>query len=290
MFQGAMTAIVTPFKEGKVDENALQELIELQIKGGIKGIVPCGTTGESATLAFEEHKRVVEITVSTVNKRASVIAGAGSNNTEEALELAKFAKSIGADGALLITPYYNRPTPRGLFLHYEKIAKSVDIPIIIYNVPTRTGTNILPRTVCELAKIPNIVGIKEATGDMKQASEIIRLCGDRFTLISGDDFTILPFLSVGGSGVISVVANIVPGLVNQLVEEFFRKNILKSKELHYKLFPITRALFLETNPIPVKTALSMMGKVSPELRLPLCAMTDENFGALKLALQENGLI
>lgn len=290
MFQGAMTAIVTPFKGGKVDENALQKLIEFQIKEGIKGIVPCGTTGESATLAFEEHKRVVEITVSTVNKRVPVIAGAGSNNTEEALELAKFAKNAGADGALLITPYYNRPTPRGLFLHYEKIAKSADIPIIIYNVPTRTGTNILPQTVCELAKIPNIVGIKEATGDMKQASEIVRLCGDRFTLISGDDFTILPFLSIGGRGVISVAANIVPGLVNQLVEEFFRKNILKSKELHYKLFPITRSLFLETNPIPVKTALSMMGMVSPELRLPLCAMTDENFNALKLTLKENGLI
>lgn len=290
MFKGAMTAIVTPFKKGKVDEKALQELIEFQIKAGIKGIVPCGTTGESATLAFEEHKRVVEITVSTVNKRAFVIAGAGSNNTEEALELTKFAKNIGADGALLITPYYNRPTPRGLFLHYEKIAKGVDIPIVIYNVPTRTGTNILPQTLCELAKIPNIAGVKEATGDMKQASEIVRLCGDRFDLISGDDFTILPFLSVGGCGVISVVSNIVPKLVNQLVEEFSRGNILKAKELHYKLFPIARALFLETNPIPVKTALSMMGMITSELRLPLCAMTDENLDALKVVLKKGGLI
>lgn len=290
MFKGAMTAIVTPFKKGKVDEKVLQELIEFQIKAGIKGIVPCGTTGESATLAFEEHKRVVEITVSTVNKRAFVIAGAGSNNTEEALELTKFAKNIGADGALLITPYYNRPTPRGLFLHYEKIAKGVDIPIVIYNVPTRTGTNILPQTLCELAKIPNIAGVKEATGDMKQASEIVRLCGDRFDLISGDDFTILPFLSVGGCGVISVVSNIVPKLVNQLVEEFSRGNILKAKELHYKLFPIARALFLETNPIPVKTALSMMGMITSELRLPLCAMTDENLDALKVVLKKGGLI
>jgi 4-hydroxy-tetrahydrodipicolinate synthase len=290
MFQGAMTAIVTPFKEGKVDEGALQKLIEFQLKGGIKGIIPCGTTGESATLAFQEHKRVVEITVSTVNKRVPVIAGAGSNNTEEALELTKFAKSIGADGALLITPYYNRPTPRGLFLHYEKIARSVDIPIIIYNVPTRTGTNILPQTVYELSKIPNIVGIKEATGDLKQASEIIKLCGDRFTLLSGDDYTILPFLSIGGRGVISVVANIVPGLVSRLVEEFVRGNIMKAKELHYKLFPVTKACFLETNPIPVKTALSMMGMLALELRLPLCPMTDENTNALKLTLKANGLI
>lgn len=290
MFKGAMTAIVTPFKKGKVDEKALQELVEFQIKAGIKGIVPCGTTGESATLAFEEHKRVVEVTVSTVNKRAFVIAGAGSNNTEEALELTKFAKGAGADGALLITPYYNRPTPRGLFLHYEKIAKAVDIPIVIYNVPTRTGTNILPQTLCELAKIPNIVGVKEATGDMKQASEIVRLCGDRFDLISGDDFTILPLLSVGGCGVISVVSNIVPKLVNQLVEEFGRGNVLKAKELHYKLFPIAKALFLETNPIPVKTALSMMGMITSELRLPLCAMTDENLDALRGVLKKGGLI
>ncbi|MDD5772411.1 MAG: 4-hydroxy-tetrahydrodipicolinate synthase [bacterium] len=290
MFQGAMTAIVTPFKAGKVDEGALQKLIEFQLKNGIKGIIPCGTTGESATLAFAEHKRVVEITVSTVNKRVPVIAGAGSNNTEEALELTKFAKSIGADGALLITPYYNRPTPRGLFMHYEKIAKSVDIPIIIYNVPTRTGTNILPQTVYELSKIQNIVGIKEATGDLKQASEIIKLCGDRFTMLSGDDYTILPFLSIGGHGVISVVANIVPGLVSRLIEEFISGNTKKAKELHYKIFPLTKACFLETNPIPVKTALSMMGMVSPELRLPLCPMTDENINALKLALKANGLI
>lgn len=290
MFQGAMTAIVTPFKEGKVDEDTLKKLIEFQLKGGIKGIIPCGTTGESATLAFEEHKRVVEITISTVNKRVPVIAGAGSNNTEEALELTKFAKNIGADGALLITPYYNRPTQHGLFLHYEKIARNVDIPIIIYNVPTRTGTNILPQTVYELSKIPNIAGIKEATGDLKQASEIIKLCGDKFTLLSGDDYTILPFLSIGGHGVISVVANIVPGLVNRLVEEFKNGNTMTAKELHYKIFPVIKACFLETNPIPVKTALSMMGMISPELRLPLCPMTDENINALKLALKENGLI
>ncbi|MEW6087802.1 MAG: 4-hydroxy-tetrahydrodipicolinate synthase [bacterium] len=290
MFKGAMTAIVTPFKEGKVDEKALQKLIEFQIKGGIKGIIPCGTTGESATLAFEEHKRVVEITISTVNKRVPVIAGAGSNNTEEALELTKFAKSKGADGALLITPYYNRPTPRGLFLHYEKIARSVDIPIIIYNVPTRTGTNILPQTVSELAKISNIIGIKEATGDMKQASEIIRLCGDRFTMLSGDDYTILPFLSIGGHGVISVAANIVPGMVSRLVEGFFNNNLVQAKELHYKLFPVIKALFLETNPIPVKTALSMMGMILPELRLPLCQMSEENSNALKSMLKANGLI
>ena len=290
MFQGAMTAIVTPFKEGKVDEDALQKLIENQLKNGIKGIIPCGTTGESATLAFEEHKRVVEITVSTVNKGVPVIAGAGSNNTEESLELVKFAKSIGADGALLITPYYNRPTQRGLFLHYEKIAKRVDIPIIIYNVPSRTGTNILPKTVYELSKIPNIVGIKEATGDMKQASEIIRLCGDSFKMLSGDDYTILPFLSVGGHGAISVVANILPGLVSRLVEEFINGNTKAAKELHYKLFPVIKACFLETNPIPVKTALSMMGMVSKEFRLPLCPMTDENASALKLTLKANGLI
>ena len=210
MFKGSMVAIVTPFKNGKVDEKALGDLIEFQIKNGTDVIVPCGTTGESATLSHEEHHRVVEFTVKTVNKRVPVVAGAGSNSTSETIDLANYAKKAGADGVLLITPYYNKPTQEGLFLHFKKVTESVDIPVILYNVPGRTSVNMLPSTVARLRTIKNIVGIKEATGDLKQISELIRLCGRDFDVISGDDFTTLPMLAIGGVGAISVTTNIVP--------------------------------------------------------------------------------
>lgn len=290
MFKGSITAIVTPFNDGKIDEKALRDLIEFQIKNGTQGIVPCGTTGESATLSYEEHKKVISITVETVNKRIPVIAGSGSNNTEEAMELTKYAKKSGADGALLITPYYNKPTQPGLMKHFEKIAGAVDIPIVLYNVPSRTGVNLLPATVEKLSKISNIVAVKEATGDLKQCSEIINLCGDRIVVLSGDDFTVLPLLSIGAKGVISVVANITPGDMSALISEFNKGDIAKARELHYKIFNLTNMLFIETNPVPVKTALAMMGKIKDDVRLPLCGMQEENKNKLKEVLQKMKLI
>jgi len=285
MFSGSMVALVTPFKEGKVDEKKLRELVDFHIKNGTDVLVPCGTTGESATLSFEEHEKVVEVVIDEARGKVPVIAGTGSNNTEEALKLTKHAKEAGADGALVITPYYNKPTQRGMYLHFEKIAKEVDIPIILYNVPGRTSVNLLPETVAKLSKIDNIVGIKEASGDLKQASDIVRLCGEKFDLISGDDFIVLPMLAIGGKGVISVVANLVPAEMAALIDEFNKGNLEKAKEIHYKIFPLCKAMFIETNPIPVKTAMALQGLLdTPELRLPLSPMSEENVEKLKKVL------
>ena len=290
MFKGSMVAIVTPFRNGKVDEKALGDLIEFQIKNGTDVIVPCGTTGESATLSHEEHHRVVEFTVKTVNKRVPVVAGAGSNSTAETLELATYAKKAGADGVLLITPYYNKPTQEGLFLHFKKVTESVDIPIILYNVPGRTGVNMLPSTVARLRTFKNIVGIKEATGDMKQVSELIRLCGVDFDVISGDDFTTLPLLCLGGVGAISVTANIAPADAAAMFDAFFAGKREEALKYHFKLEPLHGPMFIETNPIPVKTSLALMGKIAEEFRLPLCPMADANKDKLKKALKDYGLI
>jgi 4-hydroxy-tetrahydrodipicolinate synthase len=290
MFKGSMVAIVTPFKGGKLDEKALGDLIEFHIKNGTDVIVPCGTTGESATLSHEEHHRVVELTIKTVNKRVPVVAGAGSNSTDESLELTKFAKKAGADGVLLITPYYNKPTQEGLYRHFKKIADSVDIPIILYNVPGRTGVNMLPSTVARLREVKNIVGLKEATGDMKQVSEIIRLCGRDFDVISGDDFTTLPLLCLGGVGGISVTANVAPADCAGMVDAFFAGKMQEALRFHYKLEPLHNAMFIETNPIPAKTSLALMGKIAEEFRLPLCPMSDANKEKLKKALKDYGLI
>ncbi len=290
MFKGSMVAIVTPFKNGKVDEKALADLIEFHIKNGTDVIVPCGTTGESATLSHEEHHRVVEMTVKTVNKRVPVVAGAGSNSTAETLELTKYAKKAGADGVLLITPYYNKPTQEGLYQHFKKIAASVDIPIVLYNVPGRTSVNMLPATVARLRTVKNIVGIKEATGDLKQISELIRLCGRDFDVLSGDDFTTLPMLAIGGVGAISVTANIVPGDAAAMFDAFFAGKMEEALRLHYKMEPLHGAMFIETNPIPVKTALALMGKIGEEFRLPLCPMADANKEKLKKAMKDYGLI
>jgi 4-hydroxy-tetrahydrodipicolinate synthase len=290
MFKGSMVAIVTPFRNGKVDEKALGDLIEFQIKNGTDVIVPCGTTGESATLSHEEHHRVVEFTVKAVNKRVPVVAGAGSNSTSETIDLANYAKKAGANGVLLITPYYNKPTQDGLFLHFKKVTESVDIPIILYNVPGRTSVNMLPSTVARLRTFKNIVGIKEATGDMKQVSELIRLCGRDFDVISGDDFTTLPLLCLGGVGAISVTANIAPADAATMFDAFFAGKMEEALKYHYKLEPLHGPMFIETNPIPVKTSLAFMGKIAEEFRLPLCPMADANKDKLKKALKDYGLI
>jgi 4-hydroxy-tetrahydrodipicolinate synthase len=290
MFKGSMVAIVTPFKNGKVDEKALGDLIEFHIKNGTDVIVPCGTTGESATLSHEEHHRVVEFTVKTVNKRIPVIAGAGSNSTSETLELTGYARKAGADGVLLITPYYNKPTQEGLFRHFSTIADSTDLPIVLYNVPGRTSVNMLPATVARLREKKNIVGIKEATGDMKQVSEVLRLCGRDFDVISGDDFTTLPLLALGGVGAISVTANIAPADCAALFDAYFAGKLDTALKLHYKLEPLHGPLFIETNPIPVKTSLALMGKINEEFRLPLCPMADANKEKLKKALKDYGLL
>ena len=301
MFRGSMVAIVTPFSAkgraasgGKnlvVDEKKLRDLIEFQIKNGTSGIVPCGTTGESATLSFDEHDRVIEITIEQVKKRMPVIAGTGSNSTEEAIMLTKHAAKAGADASLQVSPYYNRPTQKGLYGHFKAIADSVDIPIILYNIASRTGVNIEPETIARLARdCKNIVGVKEASGNLDQMSRIKLLCGQEFDLISGDDSLTLPLLSIGGTGIISVVANIVPKDVANLVTEFEKGNVKKAQEIHYKLLPLVKAMFIETNPIPVKTALGLLGMCEPDLRLPMCAMSEDNLEKLKVALREYGLI
>jgi len=290
MFNGSTVAIVTPFKKGKVDEKALCHLIEWHIKQGTNAIVPCGTTGESATLDYDEHIRVIEITVKTVNKRIPVIAGTGANATDETIMITKKAEKSGADAALLVSPYYNKPTQEGIYRHYKEVAKSTGLPLVLYNVPGRTASNILPSTVARLADIKNIVAIKEATGDMKQVSEVIRLCGDRISVISGDDFTTLTLLALGGKGVISVSANVAPKDVSDMCAAWEKGDIAKARKLHYKLEPLNATMFIETNPIPVKTALAMMGKIKEEFRLPLCEMSDANKDKLKKTLKDYGLI
>jgi 4-hydroxy-tetrahydrodipicolinate synthase len=290
MFKGAITAIVTPFKNGQFDEAAYRELIELQIKGGIHGIVPCGTTGESPTLSHAEHKRVVETCIDQVKKRVVVIAGSGSNNTAEALELTKHAQAAGADAALMITPYYNKPTQEGLYQHYKTVASQTKIPIVVYNVPSRTSVNLLPETVARLMDFPTIMGIKEATGDLKQVAKVLELCGDRITVLSGDDFTVLPLLAVGGMGVISVVSNVAPADMAGMCNAFFTGDLAKARELHYKMWPLMEAMFFETNPVPAKTALKMMGKITGEVRQPLCLMSKANEDKLRQVMQKYGLI
>lgn len=288
--QGSIVAIVTPFRDGKFDEEAYSALIDWHATQGTHGIVPCGTTGEASTLDYDEHFRVIEVAVKAAARRFPVIAGTGSNSTAEAIELTQKAKELGADAALIVTPYYNKPTQEGLYQHFKKIAETVDIPIVLYNVPGRTAVNMLPSTVARLAEIPNIVALKEATGDMKQASEIIRLCANKINVLSGDDFTTFPLLALGGKGAISVTANICPKDSAEMFNAWQSGDISKARSLHYKLEPINSAMFIETNPIPVKTALAMMGKIKEECRMPLCAMSDANKAKLQGILQAHGLI
>lgn len=290
MFKGAIVAIVTPFKKGKVDEAALRKLIEFQIKNGTDGIVPCGTTGESSTLSHEEHDRVIEITIDAVNKRVPVIAGTGSNSTAEAIRLTKHAYEAGADGALMVAPYYNRPTQEGLYQHYKAVAEAVKIPIIIYNIPGRTGVNINPDTLARLSKIKNIVGVKEASGSIKQMSDVIALCGPDFDVLSGDDLFTLPLMAMGGCGVISVLSNVAPADMAGLVDAFAAGDMEKAKALHFKMAGLIDSLFIETNPVPVKAALSLMKKISYEVRLPLSKLSDANYEKLKKVMIGYGLI
>lgn len=289
MFSGSITALVTPFRDGKFDEETFRKLIDFQVENGTKGLVPCGTTGESATLSHDEHQRVVECAVEAAAGRVPVIAGTGSNSTSETVMLTRHAKEAGADGALLITPYYNKPTQEGLYRHYREVAEKVDIPMLLYNVPGRTSVNMLPETVARLSEIENIVGIKEATGDLAQVSEVIGASREGFCVISGEDSITFPLLALGGHGVISVTSNVVPGDVSAMVEKFFEGDLEGARELHFRLQPLSKAMFLETNPIPVKTTLSMMGVVEEEFRLPLTNISSANRARLQDVLKSYGV-
>ena len=291
-FIGAFTALVTPFKNGQVDEEAYRGLIEWQIEQGINGLVPCGTTGEAATMAHAEQGKVISMCVDQAKGRVPVIAGAGSNNTKEAIELTLLAKKAGADAALQITPYYNKPTTKGLIGHYKAIAAEASMPFIVYNVPGRTGLNLLPPNLKRIVDaVPEVVGVKEATGDMRQATDVVELLGLDFNLLSGDDFTALPLLSVGGKGVISVISNIMPAEMSGMCKAFREGDKKKAIELHLKMNPVNRAMFLETNPIPVKTSLKMMGIIKNlEFRLPICPLEPENEPRLKAVLTTAGLL
>ena len=290
MFKGSIVAIVTPFKKGKVDEKALGDLIDWHIKQGTNAIVPCGTTGESATLDYKEHYRIVRFTVEAVNKRIPVIAGTGANSTDETIMITKEAKKAKADAALIVAPYYNKPTQEGLYRHYTMVAEAVNIPIVLYNVPGRTAVNMLPATVARLAEIKNIVAIKEATGDLRQVSDLLRLCGDRLAVLSGDDFTTLPLMALGGKGVISVSANVAPKMVADMCAFWEQGRYDEARALHFKLEPLNASMFIETNPIPVKTALALMGKIQEEFRMPLCEMATANRDKLKKVLKDMKLI
>ncbi len=291
MFKGSIVAIVTPFKEDRVDEKTLKDLVEFQIKNGTNGIVPCGTTGESPTLSTAEHERVIEICITAAKKRVPIIAGTGSNSTAEAVSLTEHAEKAGANAALIVCPYYNKPSQKGIYLHFKAIAESVAIPIIIYNIPGRTGRNIEPDTIAKLAKdFKNIVGVKEASGQLEQMQTIKRLCPKKFALLSGDDALTLPVLQIGGVGVISVAANIIPRDVSDLIKMFESGNVAKAEQLHNKMLPLVNALFIDTNPIPVKIAMGILKMCSPQLRLPLCEMSDENLAKLKSALKNYGLL
>jgi 4-hydroxy-tetrahydrodipicolinate synthase len=290
MFQGSIVAIVTPFKNNKLDEKALTDLIEWHIDEGTNAIVPCGTTGESATLEYDEHYRVIELTIQAVNGRVPVIAGTGANSTDETIMMTGKAKKLGADGALLVVPYYNKPTQEGLYRHYKAVAEAVDIPIVLYNVPGRTALNMVPQTVARLAEMRNIVAIKEASGNLAQVSEILRLCGDSLTVLSGDDFTTFPLMTLGGKGTISVSANVAPKDLSAMCGALNDGNYDDARTLHFKLEPLNKGMFIETNPISVKTALSMMGKIEEEMRLPLCPMSPENKEKLRIIIKDYGLI
>lgn len=287
MFKGTYTALVTPFKGDEIDLDALGVLIDDQVAGGVDGVVPCGSTGESATLTHHEHERLIAFTVERVAGRCRVIAGTGSNSTRESVRLTRFAKDAGADGALLIAPYYNKPTQEGLYAHYASVAESVDLPILAYNIPGRSAVNIDPPTMARLAKVPNVVGVKDASGSLDQIARTIQLCGPDFTVLSGDDSLTLPILSIGGKGVIAVVSNLVPVKLKELVDSWFRGDPDAARRLHYELLPLMHAMGIETNPIPVKAALFLAGRISSEIRLPLTPMSGPNLERLASVLREH---
>ena len=287
-FQGSMVALVTPLKNNKVDEKAIKGLIDFQIKNGTDVIVPCGTTGESATLSHEEHRYVMSLVVDYVNGRVPVVCGAGSNNTAESLGLMQHAKKIGAQGALVVTPYYNKPTQEGLYKHYEFLARKVDLPIILYNVPGRTGVSISPDTVARLAKIDTVAAIKEASGSFAQVDQIQQRCD--IPILSGEDSLTFPMMMLGAVGAISVTANVVPKLHSQLVQACLERNVAKAKAFHEEHLDLAQILFIETNPIPVKTALALMRKIELKFRLPLCSMQRANQEKLNAVLKKMRLV
>ena len=290
-FQGSIVAMVTPFRNGAVDEAKVRELVEWHVASGTDGIVPCGTTGESPTLTHDEHKRVVEIVVDAARGRIPIIAGTGSNSTAEAIDLTRHAKAAGARAALVVNPYYNRPTQEGLYRHFRAVAEAVDIPILVYNIQSRTAVNVETDTLQRLAKdCPTIVGVKEASGSLDQMTQVILACGPDFSVVSGDDNLTLPLMSVGGRGVISVIANIVPRETAEMTHAALAGDWKLARELHLRLFPLCRAVFIETNPIPVKEAMAMMGMLEPEFRLPLCRMGDANRERLRAILTQHGLL
>ena len=290
MFSGVLTALVTPFRDGTVDEAALRELVEWQIGAGIDGLVPCGSTGEAATLSHPEHRRVVEIVVEATRGRVPVVAGTGSNNTREAVELTRHARDAGADAALLISPYYNKPTQEGIVLHYAEIARETGFPLVVYNIPGRTGSNLLPATLARLADLDHLVGVKEACGDLAQIAEVIAQCPADFAVLSGDDALSLPLLALGGQGVISTSSNVAPSEMVALLRAFESGDLAAAQRAHYTLLPLFEALFCETNPIPVKAALALLGRCGPEIRLPLTPLSQAPREALQGVLKELGLL
>ena len=290
MLKGSIVAIATPLKNDKIDEPRLRALVDFQIANGTSAIVPCGTTGESATLTYEEHCKVIDIVIEQVNGRVPVIAGSGSNSTHETIFLTKHAKEAGADYALVITPYYNKPSQEGLYQHFKAVAEAVDIPIILYNVPSRTAVNMLPETVIRLAEINNIVGVKEATGSLDQAAKILANVSDDFMLLSGEDALVYPLMSLGAKGVISVTTNVIPADMAALCEACLNKDFDTAKKLHYKTLPLVNSLFIDTNPVPVKKALYLMGLIEDEIRLPLVKLSDEKTEILKKAMTDYGVL
>ena len=291
MFRGTITAMITPFTEGRVDEARLRENVAWQIDQGVAGLVPCGTTGESPTLSHEEHERVVEVVVDAADGRVPVIAGAGSNSTAEALRLSRHAKSVGAAATLQVNPYYNKPTQEGLYRHFASVADQVDLPVVLYNIPGRSGVATTPATVARLADHENIGALKEATGSMDSASELATLCGEKLTILSGDDSMTLPLMAIGGTGVISVVSNLLPERVRALTDAAENGDYDEARRLHRQLFAICRGMLaLETNPIPIKTAMAMAGRDTGELRLPMCEMAEDNRARLQALLREQGVI
>jgi len=290
-FQGSFVALVTPFRNGNVDEPKLRELVEFHVTHGTDGIIPCGTTGESPTLSHDEHKRVVEVVMGAARGRIKVVPGTGSNSTAEAVELTRHAERAGAAGALVVNPYYNRPTQEGLYRHFRAVAEAVAIPILVYNIQSRTAVNVETATLERLVRdVKNVAGVKEASGSLDQMSQVIAACGPDFSVLSGDDNITLPLLAIGGHGVVSVIANILPRETAEMVHAALDGDWKRARDLHYRLFPLARAAFLETNPIPIKEAMGMAGMIEPEFRLPMCRMSDANRERLRAVLTQYALV
>jgi 4-hydroxy-tetrahydrodipicolinate synthase len=290
-FRGSFVAMITPFKDGKIDEAKVRELVEFHVAGGTDGLIPCGTTGESPALSHEEHRRLIDVVVAAAAGRLPVVAGTGSNSTAEAISLTKHAERAGARAALVVNPYYNKPTQEGLYRHFRAVAEAVSIPILVYNIQSRTAVNVETDTLARLVRdCRNIVGVKEASGSLDQMSQVVQACGPDFAVLSGDDNITLPLMAIGGRGVVSVIANILPRETSELTHAALDGDWKRARELHYRLFPLARAAFLETNPIPIKEAMAMAGMIEPEFRLPMCRMSDANRARLRTVLEQYALV